>query len=500
MVRVSKIFTIFKSATPAERIAQAVERGRMPSVYAADLARVENSSVREALTEQLAKVANKTSSRGKMKQAQINEITWKLDVCDDAQIKTLAEELLIGTQGKSRMKSFRDLFKAEHLLDVVNTAKGNYCRRLSHREPIGDIFINITLKRIQKFKRKGDAQKLEHELQSFEESFSEPRKISRIKERKGLDINDSDMINETQFASLREFIARYPQDKETATYLWKKYFVSTQEPKFQKIMNEIYDNYGVRVIANKDASLLDLIYLKNEFKIYKTASKGEAKFPALFDIRDDYYIIQNSNVGAYTNSSSKIVNPARYIRTTTPRHEMAHMQDNVLRRKKVEIDENDRQELLKAGISRGHSDYFFKNEQESWAVFAEGDMSKYSKEFKQKMINKRKGLPAWITSLTPNSHHCAHCKMRYPGAKNERMIDKIYEWFGDDFLSQAYFVDKQGLKLGYKICKKLPKDKPIDIEEFQTLLWKKIFHTDKCRQEALNKKLKPSEIKTLPNP
>lgn len=484
MSRISTVFSILKPATPAERIAKAVRKGRMPSVYAEDLARVENPNVREALTEQLAKVANKTSPNGQMQQAQINEITWKLEVCDDAQIKTLAEELLIGTKGKLRIRSFLDLFKAEHLLDVVNTANGNYCRRLSHKRPVGDFFIDTIRKKIQKFYRRKDAEKLEHELQAFEESFSEPRKISRIKARKGLDMKDLDMRNETQFASLREFIDLYPEDKETATYLWRKYFVSIQEPKFQKIMNEIYDNYGVRVVANKETSLLDLIYLKNEFKIYKTASKGEAKFPALFDIRDDYHIIQK-NVVAHTNSTSRIVNSASSIRDTTPRHEMAHMQDSVLERKKVKVNENDREELLNAGISRYHTDYFFKNEKESWAVFAEGDMSKYSEEFKQKMINKKKGLPAWITSLTPNSELCAYFKMKYPGAKNERMIDKIYEWFGDDFLSQVYIPDQQGLKFAYRICKKLPKDKPIDIEEFQKLLWKKIFHTDRCKQKAM---------------
>lgn len=491
MGKITSILSIFKSATSVEKIAKAVEKGRMPSIYAEDLAKVENSSVREALTEQLANVANKTSHRGQMKQAQINDITWKLELCDDVQIKTLTEELLIGTKGKSRRKSFNDLFKAEHLLDTVNAAKEKYCEMLSHETPLGGKFINTRLKKIQKYRQNGEAEKLESELQYFERTFSEPRKICRLMERRGEHISKSIMKNESQFASLREFIEKYPQDKETATYLWKKYFVSTQEPKFKKIMNEIYDKYGVRTITNNETKLEDLIYLKKEFEIYKTASKGKAKFPALFDIREDYYIQTRNNAGAYTNKTNKIVNPARYICTiAAPRHEMAHMQENVLKRKKVKINENDRQELLNAGIDKKHTDYFFKNEEESWAVFAEGDMSKYSEEFKQKMINKKKGLPAWITSLTPNSFILSLLKANLSGVKNERMLDELYARFGDDLFMQVSFLfNQRKLELGYKLCKKLPKDKQITVEEFDKLLQDKIKHTHKCKQEAIQKRL-----------
>lgn len=404
MGKISAIFSIFKSATPAEKIARAVERGHIPSIYAKDLARVENSNVREALTEQLARVANKTSHCNQMKQAQINDIIWKLDTCDDVQIKNLAEELLIGTKGRSDKMLGFELSKAEELLDIVNTAQGKYCTLFSAKTPLGDIFVNPTLKKIiKKLKQNEDAKKLEETLQYFERTFSEPRKIFRIQERRTHSISKEIMKNETQFASLREFIEMYPHDKETATYLWKKYFVSTQEPKFQKIMNEIYDNYGVRVVTNEKTKLENLIFLKEEFEIYKTASKGKAKFPVLFDIREDYLIIQeNCLTGAYTNHT-KIVNPARNIRATIPRHELAHLQENVLKRKRVKSNEKDRQELLNAGISETDSYYFFTNERESWAVFAEGDMSKYSEEFKHRMINKRKGLPGWITSLTQNN-------------------------------------------------------------------------------------------------
>ena len=56
------------------------------------------------------------------------------------------------------------------------------------------------------------------------------------------------------------------------------------------------------------------------------------------------------------------------------------------------------QELKNAGFSTYHGQYFYKNYFESKAVFAEGDMSKYSEEFKKEML-KRYHLPEWILNL-----------------------------------------------------------------------------------------------------
>lgn len=490
MGKFSAIFNkIFKSATPTDTIAKAVQKRRTPSLFVQDLAKVENANVQNALSEYLAGIANKTSRKATMQKAQVDDIIHKLDICDDMLIKTQAEELLAGVSGKSRKNAWYDISKAEHLLDSVNTAKGEYCALFSAKTPAGntELFYKDFKKWAEEAKQKGNLKKFEKYQKRIEYGYSEPRKLFRINSRAEEYLSSQIMRNEEKYASLREYIEMYPNDKETATHLWKNYFVKSQNPKTQKILNEIYDKYGVRVCTNNETTIRDLIYLKEELEIYKKASNGEAKFPALFDIRKDYYIAANPDSAAYTNQISKIVIPNVSLEYAS-RHELAHMQEAFLKTNTVKVNKKDRQELLKAGIPEWHVDYFFKNEKESWAVFAEGDMSAYSNEFKQKMLSKNKKLPKWIVNLTPHYGYIANLKAAYPGVKNERMIDEINNILGYDALMRISQFNKQELEFAYKICKELPKDKKLSPQEFKTLLKRKVTQTKECRQNVIMEK------------
>lgn len=502
MGKFSAIFTrIFKSATPADTIAKAVKKGRTPSLFAQDLAKIENENVQNALSEYLAGIANKTSRKATMQKVQLDDIIHKLDICNDMLIKTQAEELLAGiswklnkiagedfSKGRELERAMNDylISKAEHLLDSVNTAKGEYCTLFSAKTPIGgstNLFDKILKKWAKKHTKKGY---FEIQQRKLETPYSEPRKLFRINSRRKKSMSSQIMRNEEKYASLREYIEMYPNDKETATHLWKNYFVKSQNPKTQKILNEIYDEYGVRVCTNNETTMKDLIYLKEELEIYRKASNGEAKFPALFDIRKDYYLASNPNSYAYTNRS-KIVVPSLKLDYAS-RHELAHVQETFLKRKALKVNEKDKQELINAGIPDWLANYFFANEQESWAVFAQGDMSKYSNEFKQKMLSKDKRLPKWIVNLTPHSDNTSMLKAAYPGVKNERMIDEIYRVLGHDALIQISHLNKQELKFAYKICKELPEGKKLSFKEFKELLSKKVEQTQKCRQNAQTEK------------
>lgn len=478
MRKIAELFSIFKSLTPAQKVAKAVKNGSIPSIYAENLNRVENANVRETLTEALSQVRVNTR-RNQMRQSWLDELIWKLEVCDDTRIKALAEDLLSGTQGKSRITTFGNLFKAEHLLDVVNTATGKYCRLLSHRAPLGDVNAAEKVKAVVKARKKGNADNLEKAIQELETGYSEPRKLFRIKNRKGEPISGSIMKNESQFDSLREYIVGYPQDKETATYLWRKYFVSTQEPRFQKVMNEIYDTYGVRVVTNEETSLVNLLYLKEEFKIWQAASEGKAHFPELYDIRETYTMASCFGTSGHTDHTRYIANLPQEVCTTVPRHELAHMQEHVLKRRKVKPNEADRQELINAGISESNVDYFFFNERESWARFVEGNMEAYSEVFKQKMFSKSKNLPRWVTKLTHNSEAAAFYKGKFQGEKYERIIADIQEVIGD-----VYFKNKSELKLAHKICKRVPKGKKLSIEEFKEIYGYELKRMLQCRRDA----------------
>ena len=486
----AKICGIFRQA-PAEKITRAVERGRMPSLFADDLAKVENAQVQEALTKYLSGFANKKTAQSQMEKAQADDIIHKLNLCDDPLVKSKAEEMLRGIKSKNHEEDWKTISKVEHLLDCVNTADKKYSTLYCAEHPIGYTHnfnaseMKHLQKRISKFTKDNNNKKLESLFQLIEEAYSEPRKLARIINRRGGALSPSDMRHEEKFASIREYIHLHPDDKETATYLWQNYFVKSQNPKLQKMLNEIYDEYGVRVCTTDLTTFDDLIYLKEELAIYKSVSKGEAKFPDLLDIRKDYYIMAHKNMGAY-QYGSQIVVPHEFIKTTCLRHELAHMVENVLKPSKVRFNENDRQELVRAGVQE-RSYYFFTNEQESWAVFAEGNMSSYSEAFKQKMITKRKGLPAWIVNLTPHSVETSRLKAMFSGPKNEKIIDKMQEVLGDEAL--ASITTQAEFKCAQKICKEIPEGKKLTPEEFHKLLHQRMKQQGKCAKDAKYNKL-----------
>lgn len=57
-------------------------------------------------------------------------------------------------------------------------------------------------------------------------------------------------------------------------------------------------------------------------------------------------------------------------------------------------------EFLNAGISEEHIHYAYNNPKEFIAVASEGNMAKYSPEFKQVLIDF--GMPEWELNLAPN--------------------------------------------------------------------------------------------------
>ena len=79
------------------------------------------------------------------------------------------------------------------------------------------------------------------------------------------------------------------------------------------------------------------------------------------------------------------------------RHEMAHLNDTNLKRKKVKKSSFMKDEMIKAGISPKHAEYAFKNSLEKKAVFAEGNFKDFSEEYKDEII--KDGLPDWIVNL-----------------------------------------------------------------------------------------------------
>lgn len=458
MGNVLKVFASLNKSLPLRN----VEKASTKTNGAYDCLKASNTNISELL-DYFSK--SESSYIAAMSKSQIDDITQKLDMCGDEFIKTKAKNLIVS----GNMDSIN---KAEVLLDSVNVSQKKYCTLFSAEHPHGE-----NPKGKDRFIEMLQAKTSEEKAQIIENSYSEPRKIARIASRQGEEIPECIMQNETRFSALRDFIKMHPNDKDTATYLWKKYFVSTQDTKAQKLLNQIYDEFGVRVCFNSYADPKHLIYIKEELGMFKSALKDEAKFPELIDIRKDYFIYQVENTGAYYHGDISITIPTEELDSSTLRHELTHIVDKSVGTEKVKINKQDRKELKNAGIPDYLIDYSFTNIRERFAVASQGDMKAYSENFKKKLIEE--GMPAGIFNLPRHYNNTSYLKSGFPGVKNEILIDRLseiitnFEWF--------QIRNKEELKYIKKILKELPEGTKISSKDFRQLIEEKIKETKKYK-------------------
>lgn len=477
--KLSKVFSFFRKASASEKVLNAAQKGKMPSLYMQNLQSIENLAVRESLTDYVSLFAKKTSGKYQMMKAQVDDITYKLSQCEDSLIKSQVEELLISAGNKSRKDAFKLVSKAELLLDSVNSSTGKYSTLFNPKSPIGlfGSYNKVVRKKsqIEKALQKEDLTKVDKIKMEIEEDLSEPYKLSMYAKRHHIDLPENELSLEARFNNLKSYIELHPQDKDTATYLWRQYFLSHQDRATQNILNDIYNDFGVRVCFNQKPEKLELVCLKEHLSQFKKALGDKTKFPALFDINKDYYMFTN-NAGGYTNHCSKIVVPndsiignfGKNYRFQTVRHEMAHMQDTkvlglirrIRRIRKVKRSIIDIQELKNYGLTDDHARYFYKNKLEANAVFAELDMGKVSENLKYKMFHKIKGLPEEIVNLRDISRVKCALLTNFYNKQNNKIIEKLEETLGGEIspkVAKIILENPNYFKLIKNICKKQPK-------------------------------------------
>ena len=242
-----------------------------------------------------------------------------------------------------------------------------------------------------------------------------------------------DFNNDMQFGQLINYCKDHP-NSELSEYFYENYFlknINLPQGVKQKCI-ELNNKYGVKVIpsANIKEAKEVFDYLDKEFTEWQTASNGQAKLPPVLDFltsKRDY--IDNTRAygqgtaggfaETYTSKSISLNNMTLESVQYSIRHELTHINDKkkscpmpegIAAQMKVLDPENGttsteidflnckyRSEFLRAGIDPYHVKYAYNNADEFIAVAAEGDMSKYSPEFKKLLIDL--GMPEYMFSM-----------------------------------------------------------------------------------------------------
>lgn len=323
--------------------------------------------------------------------------------------------------------------ETNNVLDAYHTLNGDYTRYKKQNDIAFDE-VSATPVEYLEFLRGADPAKAER----FEKFISDAQN-NKIGEdiRKNEKNLVKDFLASQKTEALKDLLA-FTHDNEMADYMYKEMYIKKQN--LPKAAEEkclmISDKYKTKLFLSAESSdrINELKLIENEFKLWDEASDGTARFPKVLDMNkiNSSYIDNTaaygsrasgelSQVGATLNldgSTSAVINHAL-------RHELMHLNDRhalsirsvkalepkineimprktiVKNGKKYNVIDYDnckyREEFLNAGINPKHIPYAYNSRDEFIAVAAEGDMSKYSAEFKQ--VLKEFGMPEFASKL-----------------------------------------------------------------------------------------------------
>ncbi len=249
--------------------------------------------------------------------------------------------------------------------------------------------------------------------------------------------------------------------RETAhiRQLYEDKYLSTLPAETRECCQKIYDSFGVKIFVADENDTNSLNYIYNELLEWQKAGKGKATLPPILDlsvIKQGYIDKVFRSGGYHENPSHNISINAKYLDSIKHaiRHEIAHANDSKIKQKsgiitvynkdgteeEINIDEiivhkteqaKDADgnllfnpdgtpvmvkakaedgtfvpdfdkckyvdEFRNAGLSDYLIEYAYTDKAEFLAVAAEGDYSKYSKEFKELLV--KLGLPDWMFKM-----------------------------------------------------------------------------------------------------
>ncbi len=350
-----------------------------------------------------------------------------IDSLPEGQIKTYVDKKL------NEVKTSNDLLEIETLIDAYNESAGNYV----HYQ---DIYQMRDGRQIQV---KSDAAKINSFIKNKARASQVTRYLSQsadealnVKHR--VDIFKRDNAASQRMYSTKKYIKEHP-NSEMSEYLFNEYVTNrfSKNPEIGQQLLDINNKYGVKLFVpskyhvGKMNASLDFII--KELDSWKVASNGIAKMPPLIDFNTakvNWYDSGSAYGQGASNAYSEQLTGSLAFHdmdkktiALSMRHEMTHSNDltrtgvnipdkynldEIMPKKTVvkngkEVTVPDFEncmyvdEFRAAGLPENRIPYAYNNPAEFIARASEGDMSKYSPEFKQMLIDF--GMPEWMFKM-----------------------------------------------------------------------------------------------------
>lgn len=353
----------------------------------------------------------------------------------DSSISTLPEGKIKAYVDKrlAEAKNLNDFVELETLMDAYHEAKGSY----SHYQDYAR-YSNGNLATI-----KSDAAKMNAFIKNKEGESEVFRTLNNYADS-DLTVQNRAKIfkgdnKESQYLySMKKYIKNY-RNSEMADQLYRGYLgaVSRKNPEWAKQLSDINEEYGVKVFLPTQYSAEKMNdtfkYITEELEQWKVASNGKAKMPPVMDFNTakvDWYdtgaAYGQGKSSAYSEKSTGSLafhDMNKQTVATSMRHEMTHTNDltrsgykipdkynldeimpkkTVIRNgKEIKVPDFENckyvEEFKAAGIPEARIPYAYNTPAEFIARASEGDMSKYSPEFKQILIDF--GMPEWMFDM-----------------------------------------------------------------------------------------------------
>ncbi len=419
-------------------------------------------------------IAEKAFNEGDLNRqelAKLEELQFNLENIDDAKInKYIKDELERAKElddpyltGEDRMEI---LTKLNRIADAYHTLRGDYTRYVKEKPITGDLEDPTPVEYLN-FLRDTDPDTAQKFEEFIAQAQSGKQNTGDTKAQQNL-VRDFLQVQKTE--ALQD-VAAFSQKNEIVDYMYNEMYIKNldlpQEVK-DKCM-EISEKYNSKIFlsSKSEDAASEIKLIDQEYKDWAEATGGKAIYPRVLDMStiNKIYIDDASAYGSRAGGETQQMGAIIRLNGGTEasiyhalRHEMTHLNDRkplspkardemnrlfaeisprkTVRLGSLQLNRLDyenckyKEEFLKAGIHPAHISYAYNSRDEFIAVAAEGDMSKYSPEFKE--VLKKLGMSEDIFKLP----------VRNPNIiRNSEIAGQIRKDLPDkDFETVAYYA------------------------------------------------------------
>ncbi|MFI3300586.1 MAG: hypothetical protein R3Y28_04110 [Candidatus Gastranaerophilales bacterium] len=293
---------------------------------------------------------------------------------------------------------------------------------------------------------------------------SEVHEAIKAAKNQGVELNTNNLQQDSRMESLKQYIDRYPENKELISHLYDTYYLADKPQNIKDLSRQLAKEYGSFVFVRNFEDIAPLELTEQVYENFKTASNGKAEYPACLDFTENFNRYINKEAGGvHTNNTIH----ATANKEVTLMHEIIHQNDKMNQPtgdlcEYKELNEilqgKYTEELRNMGMSENSIKYASQNRAEYIAkIVTEADLSKCSPEFKEVLINHL-GMPEWAFNLKTADVIKGFIETS-SSLKEGEVVTKYFEGYGNIEVTKY-----DGNKYDYKIVHNEAKQPDIRME------------------------------------